>query len=102
MREIVVVFKQFTTHLLPPVSLGSFGIDAPLPRVLDVTRRDVLNSIHIAREWFEMHEPSSSVAVLLMQAERMVGKRFSQVADSIALGLLQRWDPEHVAEGGSR
>jgi type VI secretion system protein ImpA len=56
------------------------------------TRDDVLQSIHTAREWFESHEPSSPVAVLLTQAERMVGKRFSQVADAIPLDLLQKWD----------
>ena len=56
------------------------------------TRDDVLQSIRTAREWFESHEPSSPVAVLLKQAERMVGKRFSQVADAIPLDLLQKWD----------
>lgn len=56
------------------------------------TRDEVLAGIRDAREWFERHEPSSPVAVLLKQAERMVGKRFSQVADSIPLDLLQKWD----------
>jgi type VI secretion system protein ImpA len=55
-------------------------------------RQDVLSSIREARKWFEEHEPSSPVAVLLMQAERMVGKRFSQVADSIPLDLLLKWE----------
>lgn len=61
-------------------------------RVQAVTRDDVLARIRSAREWFEHHEPSSPVAVLLKQAERMVGKRFSQVADSIPLELLQKWE----------
>ena len=56
------------------------------------TRADVLLTIRAARDWFESHEPSSPVAVLLKQAERMVGKRFSQVADSIPLDLLQKWE----------
>lgn len=56
------------------------------------TRDDVRESIRNAREWFEHHEPSSPVAVLLKQAERMVGKRFSQVASSIPLDLLQKWE----------
>ncbi|WP_219210048.1 type VI secretion system protein TssA [Variovorax boronicumulans] len=64
------------------------------------TRDDVLADIRSAREWFERHEPSSPVAVLLKQAERMVGKRFSQVADSIPLDLLQKWESaEDVEEG---
>ena len=68
----------------------------PASRV--ATRDDVLGGIRAAREWFEIHEPSSPVAVLLKQAERLVGKRFSQVADSIPLDLLQKWESEQVAE----
>jgi type VI secretion system protein ImpA len=56
------------------------------------SRDDVLQSIRNAREWFENHEPSSPVAVLLRQAEHMVGKRFAQVADAIPLDLLRKWD----------
>jgi type VI secretion system protein ImpA len=63
-----------------------------LPGTDLLTRDDVLDTIRTAREWFESHEPSSPVAVLLKQAERMVGKRFSQVADAIPLDLLQKWD----------
>lgn len=76
----------------------------PLPetttdRRLVLTRDDVLSDIRRAREWFELHEPSSPVAVLLKQAERMVGKRFSQVADSIPLDLLQKWETEDDGPG---
>lgn len=60
------------------------------------TRGDVLQDIRLAREWFETHEPSSPVAVFLKQAERMVGQRFSQVADAIPLELLQKWDASEV------
>lgn len=55
-------------------------------------RHDATARIRAAREWFEMHEPSSPVAVLLKQAERMVGQRFVQVADAIPLELLRQWD----------
>lgn len=68
------------------------------------TRADVLRNIRAAREWFEAHEPSSPVAVLLKQSEKMVGKRFSQVVDVIPLELLQRWETEDgqtdAARGG--
>ena len=60
-------------------------------------RDEVLAHIRSAREWFESHEPSSPVAVLLKQAERMVGKRFSQVADAIPLDLLKKWESEDEA-----
>ena len=63
------------------------------------TRGDVQSGIRAAREWFETHEPSSPVAVLLKQAERMVGQRFSLVADAIPLDLLRKWD---AAEDASR
>ncbi|MEJ8810710.1 type VI secretion system ImpA family N-terminal domain-containing protein [Variovorax ureilyticus] len=74
-------------HAFRPVAGGS-------------AREDVLATIRAAREWFETHEPSSPVAVLLKQAERMVGKRFSQVADSIPLDLLRKWELEE-GEGAS-
>lgn len=56
------------------------------------TRDEALAQIVAAREWFEMHEPSSPVAVLLKQAARLVGQRFAQVADCIPPDLLKRWD----------
>lgn len=58
------------------------------------SRDEVLRAIRIAREWFENHEPSSPAAVLLKQAERMVGQRFALVANAIPLDLLQKWDSE--------
>ena len=57
-----------------------------------LARHDAAARIRTAREWFEMHEPSSPVAVLLKQAERMVGQRFIQVADAIPLDLMRQWD----------
>jgi type VI secretion system protein ImpA len=44
------------------------------------------------RHWIELHEPSSPVAVLLKQADRMWGKRFSEIAHVIPPDLLQSWD----------
>lgn len=63
------------------------------------TRNDVLLSIRGARQWLETHEPSSPVAVLLKQSERMVGKRFSQVADSIPFDLLKKWEIDEEVPG---
>jgi len=56
------------------------------------TRAEVTRSIRAAREWLETHEPSSPASVLLKQAERMIGKRFSHIADAIPMDLLKRWD----------
>jgi type VI secretion system protein ImpA len=44
------------------------------------------------RQWIEHHEPSSPVAVLIKQADRMWGKRFSEVADMIPPELMREWD----------
>ena len=55
-------------------------------------RQDAVAFIRSARQWFELHEPSSPVAVMLKQAERMVGQRFVQVADAIPLELMRTWD----------
>ena len=61
-------------------------------------RAEVLSTLVDARAWFETHEPSSPVAVLLRQAERLVGQRFSQVVDVIPLDLLKKWDAEDEGE----
>ena len=49
-------------------------------------------SIARARAWFERYEPSSPVAVLLRQAERLVGKRYAEVVQAIPGELLARWE----------
>lgn len=80
-----------------PVAPGETSRNQAVPRFSGAgaaTRDDVQHGIRAAREWFEDHEPSSPVAVLLRQAERMVGKRFAQVADAIPLDLLKKWDTE--------
>ncbi|MDQ7998134.1 MAG: type VI secretion system ImpA family N-terminal domain-containing protein [Luteibacter sp.] len=55
-------------------------------------RESVRGSVRSAREWLEVHEPSSPAAVLLKQAERMIGERFCDVADMVPLDLLRKWD----------
>jgi type VI secretion system protein ImpA len=59
-------------------------------------RASALQSIRSVREWFEQYEPSSPVPVLLRQAERMIGRKFSEVAQEIPFDLLSRW-----SEGGN-
>lgn len=76
-----------------PSLLPSWPASTPVGEGL-ATRDDILRDIRTARRWFENHEPSSPVAVLLKQAERMTGLRFSQVADAIPLDLLRKWDAD--------
>jgi type VI secretion system protein ImpA len=65
-----------------------------VPGMAAMEREGVRANIRAAREWIEVHEPSSPVAVLLRQAERMVGGRFCELADAIPLDLLRKWDLE--------
>ncbi|MDF0606057.1 type VI secretion system ImpA family N-terminal domain-containing protein [Neisseriaceae bacterium TC5R-5] len=51
-----------------------------------------LGKIQQIRTWFEDNEPSSPVIILLRQAERMVGKRYSELIDMVPLEVLAKWD----------
>ncbi|MDR1996508.1 type VI secretion system ImpA family N-terminal domain-containing protein, partial [Azonexus sp.] len=55
-------------------------------------REQALAHIQAARSWFEDAEPSSPVADLLRQAERLTGRRYAEIADAIPLELLRRWE----------
>ena len=61
------------------------------PRELPHNREVALDHIRTAREWFEAHEPSSPVALLLRQAERLTGKRFDEVFQALPSDLVERW-----------
>lgn len=63
-----------------------------------VGRKQALEDIRRVRLWFEQHEPSSPVSVLLKQAERTVGKRFVDVAQSIPSELLLQWEQTDDSE----
>lgn len=65
----------------PPTGSQHIDLYAGLPARGDAiqARAAVLGHIQATRQWFEVNEPSSPVAVLLKQAERMVGQRFCTV-----------------------
>jgi type VI secretion system protein ImpA len=75
----------------PPTSPATMPAFAVSP---EKARENALQSIRSVREWFEQYEPSSPVPVLLRQAEHMIGKKFSEVAQEIPFDLLDRWS-EH-------
>ena len=91
-----------------PASSGQTSIMSPvMNEVLSQTSQSVYLSgnpqegrqaalvlIQQSRAWFEVHEPSSPVAILLRQAEKLVGKRFTEVANIIPLELLQNWEQQ--------
>lgn len=76
-----------STVLVPVLAIGTEGN-------ITAQREQVRAYIREARDWLEQHEPSSPVAILLRQAERLVGKRFAEVAQAIPPDLLAKWDAE--------
>ncbi|WP_233808465.1 type VI secretion system protein TssA [Paraburkholderia sp. HP33-1] len=66
--------------------------DLPMATMPPMDRWSALAAIQETRMWFERNEPSSPVIVLLRQSERMVGKRFSELAHIIPADLLAKWD----------
>lgn len=62
-----------------------------------VEREHALQYMVLAREWYEINEPSSPVGVLLKQAERLVGKRFTEVVQAVPTELMVLWDQDDSA-----
>jgi type VI secretion system protein ImpA len=54
-------------------------------------RSTALERIREARQWFERHEPSSPIPVLLKRAEHLVGKRYAEIVHAIPVELLVQW-----------
>ena len=65
------------------------AIERDLLRLLDRSQ-DIALLVGLCRA--ASHEPSSPVALLLQQAERLVGKRYAEVADALPPELLRAWD----------
>ncbi|EDT05527.1 ImpA family type VI secretion system protein [Burkholderia ambifaria] len=55
-------------------------------------RQAALALIRTARTWFETHEPSSPIPVLLKRAEQFVGKPYAEVVTAIPAELLAQWE----------
>ena len=97
MSDPVINLAENTQAEATAISTGGHPPDAypPRPDQEGAKSRDiVLQDIRAARRWFEANEPSSPVVVLLKQAERMVGLRFSALADAIPLELVRKWDAQ--------
>jgi type VI secretion system protein ImpA len=57
-------------------------------------RKEAILAIKKATLWFIENEPSSPVIILLNQAEKMIGKKFSEVFQSIPEELVYQWSKE--------
>lgn len=64
---------------------------APLPLT---ERKAALEKMRQARAWFETHEPSSPIPVLLKRAEQLVGASYVEVVSAIPPDLLVQWNTE--------
>jgi len=57
-------------------------------------RKAALEKMRQARLWFETHEPSSPIPVLLKRAEQLVGASYVEVIRAIPAELLVQWNSE--------
>lgn len=83
-----------------PTSTAVAPLHTPWPALIDGhedragQREHIRQLLREVREWVEHNEPSSPISVLLKQAERMWGKRFSEIAHVIPADLLREWDKD--------
>jgi type VI secretion system protein ImpA len=76
-----------------PQTVESVGA-VPSSRTPLTGRQAALERIREARHWFETHEPSSPIPVLLKRAEQFVGKRYAEIVEAIPTELLVKWDAD--------
>ncbi|AJY38899.1 type VI secretion system protein TssA [Burkholderia humptydooensis] len=72
---------------------------APVARAAAATPADryaARELIRQARQWFEQHEPSSPIPILLRRAEHFVGKRYADVVQAIPAELLALWSADEA------
>jgi type VI secretion system protein ImpA len=83
----VAACTEPATAAPPPLPLAS-------PPIED--RRAALNQIRAVRTWFELHEPSSPIPVLLRRAEQFFGKPYADTIHAVPAELLANWSAEET------
>lgn len=84
---------QFTRELASAAQAVPMpGLSVPQHCGVLEEREQIRALLRQVRQWIEHHEPSSPVSILIKQADRMWGKRFSEVATMIPPDLMQAWD----------
>jgi type VI secretion system protein ImpA len=81
-------FNQVDSHSLTSVS------PPMLHQNILEEREQIRTLLRQVRLWIEHHEPSSPVTILIKQADRMWGKRFSEIATMIPPDLMKDWDTD--------
>lgn len=81
-------------HASLPADAQSAVAQSPVSRdsAAPGDRHAALALIRSARQWFETHEPSSPIPVLLKRAEHFVGKRYAEIVWAIPAELLVEWE----------
>jgi len=64
----------------------------PVPASSIPSRHFARDQIREVRLWFEKHEPSSPISLLLAQAESLVGRRFSELVSFLPREILEQWE----------
>ncbi|NVO07733.1 MAG: type VI secretion system ImpA family N-terminal domain-containing protein [Rhodoferax sp.] len=88
--------KRVVTQELPTEATP--GLTTVVPPALQpniVQEREQIRALlRQVRQWIEHHEPSSPLTILIKQADRMWGKRFSEIATMIPPDLMKAWDSD--------
>ena len=86
--------QRMVTQSFQPVDSHSLNaVATPMLHQNVMEEREQIRALlRQVRQWIEHHEPSSPVTILIKQADRMWGKRFSEVAGMIPPDLMQAWD----------
>lgn len=71
-------------------------VAVPLKPVPD--RHAALASVREARVWFEQHEPSSPIPLLLRRAELFCGKPYPETVKAIPPELIEQWARECLGD----
>jgi type VI secretion system protein ImpA len=93
----LMVAEGFTHIDAPALPALAMPMQMPMPMLHQnvVEEREQIRALlRQVRQWIEIHEPSSPVTILIKQADRMWGKRFSEIATMIPPDLMKAWDSD--------
>ena len=88
-NDIEPSIEQETPRVATSASLSGNNIQ---------NRMEVRQLIIQAQQWFEINEPSSPVALLLHQAQQLIGKPFEDIFQAIPPELVQQWRINQIQE----
>ena len=82
--------ESFAVNGMPGIAGQLFGFTPGMsPEQGRERARRILRAVST---WLLTQEPSSPVAVVLQQAERMIGMRYGELAQAIPLETFKQWE----------